>query len=804
MKKQIDNAGDHQQQTQPTNSVKHAVILAAGKSSRFREKGVKKPKVLLPVGGLRLMERSILTLREAGVEHFRVVLGAYREQILEEMTQSPRLKDVDVTFVECPDFEKGNGVSFGAGAEGIEEPFFLTMCDHIFDPQTIMDFGEKALEEPHLPALSCDPNLEDVFDMDDATKVLSKDGKIGEISKELTHFDLVDTGLFYFPAGYGNKIADKVKAGALSVSNVIQQLIDETGVRATSVENAVWQDVDYPGMKQEAERRLLRSIGNENDGWVSRNINRFFSTRMSLALANWGISPNLITTGVLLMSFIGAFFAGSGDNMLIIFGAIIFQMASILDGCDGEVARLTYRSTFFGAWYSRLISTVRYVLFFGALGVSAYKASGSEIYYFGVILFAALSFYMLIQVGMNAWKQKKIPDFNNSDRTSTDNDSILPDSFFSFWRAINKEDVLTFLGFLLCISFLYQFMFWIALVGTVFMAISISRSMSKSGDNPYVFGFIDPIFFYLFGVAILSVFLYSMELDMVAEKLSAIGGSIFFVFATAILWVIFDTLTIASLLKFRVPYVDLLYNQLVGGAYNTIIPLAGLGGEPWKVKHLSQWMDYYKASQAVVQDRLIHSQSGIIFTAITMALTLNFVPFEAEYAALVKPLTILTIVLFFVGGTMMWLTCSTVPSKLAAFVLKKLRIKEDFQIDTLPPGRFFRSLFFKMVARFLNLVEIFAIFIILGMNPGFMELVIVASFISTSAIIGFFIPQGMGVNEYGIATAMSILGYAFALGAIFGIIRRARMIFLAMFGIALHLAATFYKRVSLDWKFVKK
>ena len=124
MKKQINEAGQQPHTTGQT-SIKHAVILAAGMSSRFRENGVKKPKVLLPIGGLRLMERSILTLRAAGVEHFRVVLGAYREQIHAEMSKSPRLQDIDVTFVQCPDFEKGNGVSFGAGASGIEEPFFF-------------------------------------------------------------------------------------------------------------------------------------------------------------------------------------------------------------------------------------------------------------------------------------------------------------------------------------------------------------------------------------------------------------------------------------------------------------------------------------------------------------------------------------------------------------------------------------------------------------------------------------------------------------------------------------------------------
>ena len=54
--------------------VEHAVILAAGNGERFQEKGVKLPKVLLKVGGLRLLERAVLALNQVGVKHFYIVV----------------------------------------------------------------------------------------------------------------------------------------------------------------------------------------------------------------------------------------------------------------------------------------------------------------------------------------------------------------------------------------------------------------------------------------------------------------------------------------------------------------------------------------------------------------------------------------------------------------------------------------------------------------------------------------------------------------------------------------------------------
>ena len=461
--------------------VKNAVILAAGKSSRFRESGVLKPKVLMKVGGLRLLERAILTLNKAGVEHFRITVGAYRDQIVPEMQSLKRLQGLDIEYVVCEDYEKGNGVSFGAGAGGFDEPFLLAMSDHIFSPKTIQDFVEHTTEAPHLPALACDPELDDVFDMDDATKVLSGEGFINDIGKEITEYNLVDTGLFYFPENYGKRIATLSENGAYSVSNIIQEFIDESGVRAVKLHKPMWQDVDNPSMKKEAERRLVRQIVQPNDGWVSRKINRAFSTRISFLLANFNIHPNLVTTFVFLLTMVGAFFAASGIYMQIALGAFIFQLASMLDGCDGELARLTLRTSKFGSWYEQFASNARYIIFFAALGISAWVTSGSEVYLFAVIMLSAVAIYMLAQMGSVAYNQRNEPDGGSliPESTTPNYNSTLLDSSYNFWRELNKQDMLAFVTFIFCLFFMYQAMFWLALLGTTATAVMVSRSATN-------------------------------------------------------------------------------------------------------------------------------------------------------------------------------------------------------------------------------------------------------------------------------------------------------------------------------------
>jgi CDP-L-myo-inositol myo-inositolphosphotransferase len=779
-------------------SVKNAVILAAGKSSRFRERGIHKPKVLMKLGGLRLLERAVLTLREAGVEHFRIVVGAYRDQVVAEMEKSPRLKGIDISYVVSEQYELGNGVSFGDGAAGFDGAFLLTMSDHIFSPETVRNFVTKALEQPLLPALACDADLEGVFDMDDATKVSSREGLIHHIGKELSTYDLVDTGLFYFPAEYGKMVKERSVAGAHSVSGIIQHFIDGDGVRAVALDNAMWQDVDDPSMKQEAERRLMKMLIRPEDGWVSRNINRWLSTRLSFKLANYGLHPNAVTTLVFLLTLLGAWFAASGVHQSIVIGALIFQLASILDGCDGELARLTFRTSRFGAWYERFSGDLRYIIFFEALGISAWKATGVDLYLFAVWILAALALYMLAQISTFAWKHRHDTSaaLGLLKPSRTNFPSNLLDNFFHVWREINKQDVIAFVTFLFCIVWLYQAMFWLALLGTTATAIMVSKSVhaadvTKTGAN--ILEKIDPIYFYLLGVIILLSLVFNMELGVVADSLAAVGNKVFLVFSIAILWIIANTLCIRTLVGGKVSFPDLLYNQLTGDAYNTIIPLAGLGGEPYKIKHLSQWLGWHTASRAVVVDRLIHAISGALFASIGTFVTLAFVEIPAGYYSL---LMVLAIGFAVISAGMIWLALSDAPAKISGYTLRKLKIVEEFRNDPMPASRFALAFFFKFLGRTLYLVELLVIFSVLGFKPDIIDLTAVAGMISMSATLFFIIPQGLGVNELGISGALSLLGYTAALGITFGLIRRARMIFWALFGVALHLTVSVVKKLA--------
>lgn len=62
--------------------VQNAVILAAGKSTRFAPFSLRKPKALAEVRGEILIERQIRQLQTAGIEDIYLVVGYKKEQLM--------------------------------------------------------------------------------------------------------------------------------------------------------------------------------------------------------------------------------------------------------------------------------------------------------------------------------------------------------------------------------------------------------------------------------------------------------------------------------------------------------------------------------------------------------------------------------------------------------------------------------------------------------------------------------------------------------------------------------------------------
>lgn len=115
-----------------------------------------------------------------------------------------------------------------------------------------------------------------------------------------------------------------------------------------------------------AEKWLVRNLGKPQDGWVARHIDRRISTAITRVLLRGGVRPLHATLGAFLFALAGSAMLLRGDYVI---GTLFFYAFSILDGCDGEIARALYLDSDAGARLDFLFDTIANVLFVIALGV---------------------------------------------------------------------------------------------------------------------------------------------------------------------------------------------------------------------------------------------------------------------------------------------------------------------------------------------------------------------------------------------------------------------------------------------------
>jgi|SRR5882672_1208070 len=230
--------------------VNQCLILAAGNGTRIRTISGALPKPLVEFRGKPIIEHIVQRAQRAGIEQFVIVVG-YRSDLIRNWFEGRSL-GVSVTFVENPDYDKANGISALKARIVIHENFLLLMADHLFEPATAESLIRQPLGSGEV-ILAVDPNIDRVFDLDDATKVLRNGDRIVDIGKEIAHYDALDTGMFLCSPTLFDRLEFVAKDGNCSLSDGMRQLIAEGRLRALEIGQERWQDLDTPEALAHAE-----------------------------------------------------------------------------------------------------------------------------------------------------------------------------------------------------------------------------------------------------------------------------------------------------------------------------------------------------------------------------------------------------------------------------------------------------------------------------------------------------------------------------------------------------------------------
>lgn len=129
-----------------------------------------------------------------------------------------------------------------------------------------------------------------------------------------------------------------------------------------------------------AERALFRALRKPQDGWTSTHLNRHVSLAISRQLVRTPLRPNQLSLAILAIGLLGAWLASRGGYAAIAIGATLFQLQSILDGCDGEMSRVTYRGSLLGEWLDTVGDDLTNYGFFAGAALGLYRDGGQLAY----------------------------------------------------------------------------------------------------------------------------------------------------------------------------------------------------------------------------------------------------------------------------------------------------------------------------------------------------------------------------------------------------------------------------------------
>jgi len=125
-----------------------------------------------------------------------------------------------------------------------------------------------------------------------------------------------------------------------------------------------------------AEEWLLASLVKDTEGFMSRHVERRISLAISRRLAGTRVTPNTMTLVSVGVGLAGAALFLSSRPGAPLLGALLVLLHSILDGCDGELARLQFQESRFGGILDFWGDNVVHSALFGTIAAAWSRASG--------------------------------------------------------------------------------------------------------------------------------------------------------------------------------------------------------------------------------------------------------------------------------------------------------------------------------------------------------------------------------------------------------------------------------------------
>jgi len=272
--------------------------------------------VRLRVAGLELWQRAVYTACQAGFERLLIVSAA-PEPIREHLSGDPRLRERHWEVVSERDGWL-DGVTRSGGRWVCLDDRWMIEGDHL-----------RALARSEGAPVAADPR-----------------GPLAAEARDLVAW--AKTG--WKPGSSGP---------------ATEPLVDRP---------SLYVRVDSPSDLATAEDVLFRSLARNATSFFARHVDRPMSRAISRRLAPYPVTPNQITLFSIGLGLLGSFCLLSPSYGFGLLGSFLFLASTIVDGCDGEIARLKFQESAWGAKLDVVGDNVVHAFLFPCVALHVYFA----------------------------------------------------------------------------------------------------------------------------------------------------------------------------------------------------------------------------------------------------------------------------------------------------------------------------------------------------------------------------------------------------------------------------------------------
>ena len=341
--------------------------------------------------GLPLFKRALLAAQKGGIEEFYIV--AREAAQLQPLLQDTRLK-ATLRWIEGglpEEFFKPDTKAVPATSTGV----LVIKAESVFDAKVIEEVQNWGLGEA-VASLA-------------VRKGTAERGTSVRLEGEKV-------------AGFGDEEADALTAGILLVrpealrgidlgdhrnpitfTELIRHLANKGTVRAVNVTKEFCHEVTSLETLKGTKKALYKRLGLPTDGLMAIHVNRKLSRLLTRVLIRLPITPNQITLCSLLIGLTACWFFWQGGYWYGVFAALIYQASVIVDLSDGEVARLKFMQSQFGAWLDSVCDSIVYAGIFLTTALALSRQGHANVLWAGLVSATAalvclnLDSYLLMQ-----------------------------------------------------------------------------------------------------------------------------------------------------------------------------------------------------------------------------------------------------------------------------------------------------------------------------------------------------------------------------------------------------------------------